>query len=120
MIEFRFKIPELEALPPEKREAVWNRCLASDEYARSMRKIRRITFITSLVGALTLIYTIQWSGIVGDRYWLGPVFSLGILALSVVMMMYVQFQLMVRLMRKLVKKELDQPDTTPVAPNKAI
>jgi len=107
MIEFRFKIPELEALSPEKQEAVWRRCLESEEYVGSMRKIRVITFITSLAIALTLIFTIMWTGIIGDRYWLGAVSSLGILALSIVMMMYVQFQLMVRLMRKLVKKEVD-------------
>jgi hypothetical protein len=102
-----FKISELEALPPDKREEILRRCLESEEYAVSQRRIRLVTFVVFVAAALILINIIAWTGIVGEKYWLGAVFSVGIVVLFIALMIYAQIQLTIRLLRKLVRKEAD-------------
>ena len=106
MKEIRFKVPELNHLPPEKAEAVLRRCLEGEEYAGRLRKIRLVTFVASVASVLILFNVIAWTGIVGDKYWLGAVLGIGILVFFIALMVFAQMWLMARLVRKLVRKEI--------------
>lgn len=105
MRAFRFKIPELESFPPEKREATLRRCLDSEEYARQTRRIRRLCFLSAVALAVALANALAWAGVGGNSYVLSALLGLGTVGSCIVLMLLAQVRLQIRLVRKLVRKE---------------
>ena len=104
MNEVRFKIPELRDFPPEKQEAVLRRCLDSQEFVRKAGVIRWVCLLLAVAGLIT---TISISGsFTGDGYlWTGLVVVGGVV-IFIPLMIFAQMWLRVRLVRKLVRREV--------------
>ena len=108
MKELRFKIRELEEVPADRRETVFRDCLGSEEFVRRSRTIQRVCFISAVVAAIALLNVFSWTGITGDSYvWTG-LLAAGTVALFIVLMVSAQIWFRVRLMRKLVRRQIHE------------
>ena len=104
MKEIRFKIPELKDFPPEKQEAVLQRCLDSQEFVRKSGVIRWVCLMLAVAG---LIATLDLLGtFTGESYVLTGLVVVGAVAVFIPLMIVAQMWLRVRLVRKLVRKEV--------------
>src|SRR2546423_3580934 len=87
MKEIQFKIPELNDLPPERRGAVLQSCLSSDEFSRGKRRIRSISLVAAIIAAIATINILTWSGLVRGSALVGFT-SVGTVVIFVVLMIY--------------------------------
>ena len=101
----RFKIPELNSLPPEQQEEVLRRCLESEEFARKAGKIRLACLALTVVATIAVLNIFDWAGITGDQHWSSGVKVAVVIVFSLVMI-FSQMWFRVRLIRKLVRREI--------------
>jgi len=105
MKELHYKIPELIGLPPERRESVLQRCLDSEEYSRRARKIRFVSLMSAVIAEIATINVFIWCDIVQNSVLVGLT-AVGTVVLFIVLMILSQLWFHVRLVRKLVRKEI--------------
>jgi hypothetical protein len=104
--KIRFKVPELNDLPPERAEAVLRRCLDGEEYAHRSRKIWWVCILLVVAGVLTTANVFDWNDITGgNSVWIGLI-GVGTVVFFTACMVLAQMWLRVRLVRKLVRKEI--------------
>jgi hypothetical protein len=101
----RFKIPELNGLPPEKQEEVLRRCLESEEFARKAGKIRLACLALTVVATIAVLNIFDWAGITGDQHWSSGV-NVAVVIVFIPVMIFSQMWFRVRLIRKLVCREI--------------
>jgi hypothetical protein len=106
MKQIRFKIPELKDLPLDRQEAILQRCVSTEEFARKSQKIQRLCFASAVGAAIAVIYVLTWTGITGDRYWLSGVLAVATVAFFIVVMISAQVWFQICLVRKLVRREI--------------
>jgi len=104
-MKFTFKIPEVEHLPPEQREALLKRCIARPE----MQRFRRVfpPFIGLVPGAMGIVFYFtamlwwRWS------FMTTAVVFIGVVAVGFVLMVIAKLRGEVWLLRKLAKSEIE-------------
>ena len=95
-------------MAPDRREAVLRRCFDSEEFSRRRRKIRWICFLSTVIPAIAIIEVLPWTGIAARHVALAPVVGLSIIVFFVALMVIARIWLELRLLRKLVRRELQK------------
>ena len=101
----RFKIPELNGLPPEKQEEVLRRCLESEEFARKAGRIRLACLALTVVATIAVLNIFDWAGVTGDQHWSSGV-NVAVVIVFIPVMVFSQVWFRARLIGKLVRREI--------------